>query len=282
MGFFALFTGSFSQAAAYRYMRHQAQGLGLRYSFILVALTCFLATLYAIGMIYGGLFSARGTQAPVFDQAMQQLAKQWPQMTLRNGTLSTDAAQPYYVLLDVTVFGHRFAGRAITIDTREGVSHQGIQTPILVTATQVMVKDGENVRSRSIMETFGDTPGTVIFNRHRIQVLADTIIKIAHAELSTWLGTLGLFLWAGLTMAFYIARLCLLLLLAGVGLMLASLQRTQLGFRAAMRLSALAITPVVVADAIALVCYRTMLPNLVLLGLGILMLSVAIRVSHEA
>src|SRR5580692_10479888 len=100
MRYWDIFTGSFHSGAAYRAMRYGTRGAGLGYSFVLVAVTSVLMVIYATAMVNQVLFVSRDGKIPLFDDLVQQVEVQLPQMTLKDGTLNAEASQPKIISLE--------------------------------------------------------------------------------------------------------------------------------------------------------------------------------------
>lgn len=167
---------------------------------------------------------AREQAGPLLDQT--------PPVVVRDGHVSSPVEQPYFmrstngrpvVILDTT-------GRITTLDSTEA--------QVLVTATRLMIR-----KSRGAM------PETRVFELMRVQHF-----ELDRAKATRWMQQVVK--WFALALSpivfvgVFVFRLCQVLLLAALGLSLASQLRTRLGFAALMRLAVVAFTPTFVLDTL--------------------------------
>ncbi len=89
-----------------------------------------------------------------------------------------------------------------------------------------------------------------------------------HANLWKFYLFIGLFAWCILLPILYVLRLTMLALLSAATLVIASLRRQPMEFTQAMRLSAMAYTPVAVIDIAVLMVRVETLPHWALFGMG--------------
>jgi hypothetical protein len=280
MGFFDLFLGSFT-GKSYAYERHTAKGYGLTYSFMLLALLAFLFYTLAVLLLQWVLLSPQKSAPSLAEQAITQIAEQWPEMTIREGVVDTQVPQPHLIHLDLQVGEKPTRIALLTIDTTGATTHSNFTSVLLMTQTDIMTRENNEVRIHSLKEWQSPGEPALLLNRHSINEMARAAIEGIHTHAWKFLIFIGLLFWLMLALYYYIARIILLVLLAGAGLLSAPLQKTTLDFATAMRLSALALTPITLLDAALLVFLQSPLPFFALLFLGVLMLNWALHLSKQ-
>lgn len=274
--------GAFSSVGAYRHMRYERQGLGLAYSFVLVALFSLLFTIYGIALLNGALFVERSGGKPLFDDVMTQITEQWPEMTVENGTVAVQAAQPHVIMLRAQFMGQPVDTPFITFDTTGATTHENMRSLMLVTANEIIARDKDKVEIYKIADLLKPGEKPLVLDRDKISNIGHGTIDMVHKNLWKILGTMGLLLWFFLTMGVYLLRIAMLLVLAGAGIVLSNLLKSPLDYATSMRLAALAYTPIGVIDVAIMSFAGVALHPAILFALGILMLSVAIDITRKA
>jgi hypothetical protein len=281
MRFFELFMGAFSSAAAYRYMRRERRGLGLSYSFLLVALTSILFAVYATAALHAALFAAEPGKKPRFDDIVAQIAEQLPEMTVTDGTLTVTSPQPHYVKLHTEIKGESVEFTVLTIDTTGQTTFETMRTPLLVTSKEVIARNKEKIEIHPIEGYIESGSPPLVLDRATIDKASLLFVEAVHQNLWKILTALGLFLWFFLTMGLYLFRITMMVALGAAGLAMGSLFKSPLDYATSMRLAALAYTPVSMADIAALGFAGINLPPALLFMLGVGMLGMAIRITRE-
>ncbi|HMK43820.1 MAG TPA: DUF1189 family protein [Dissulfurispiraceae bacterium] len=210
---------SFYSKAVYRDVVRYWKGAGLFYLFSLVA----LCTISGMVKLDGQLTSFVGGEAPAY-------VKQLPTLTISKGRLSLPENRPYFINdpeSGQTVAVIDTSGQIPTLDQT--------QARILVTSTQLIMKTSAEplVLQLSQLED-------AVLDHQKIFALLDF--------LSDWLAIL--FYPIALIMNF-LYRLAQLLIFSLLAVSCARLMKLALGFKAIMRLTAIALTPMIVMNTLA-------------------------------
>ena len=245
--YFAFFSEAFYREVATRW-----RGLAFGYLFCLL-LFAWIPTLL---MLNGYVRAFRSDTLPA-------LLDQVPQVELNNGEVSTDADMPFYI---------RAEGETVAvIDTRASKEDlERLDTPVLLTKTQLIFNDEGSVEVFNL----SDVPswlGPIRINQESLQALYDGVGK----WLSIWLLPL-------VAMGSFLARVVQALILALLGLFVAARLGASLSYVALVRLSVIALTPVILLNTM-LTLFDASIPLwwLVAFAITLAYLYVAIRTNAE-
>jgi len=210
---------SFYSRALYRDVGLEGRGVGFLYLFLL------LAVLWLVPMV-----GAHRGIAKWVDEEAAAVLEQVPPITVTDGVVSTPEDRPYVITDPAT-------GETLAIIDTTGAttSLDGTDTKFLVTRTSLMVR-------KSAAETR-------TFDLSQVKEFA-----IDRDRLEGWLSVLRTWLIIGIypfVLAFSFAyRVVQALVYGAIGLALANALRVGLGYAATIRLAVLAVTPVLLLDAV--------------------------------
>lgn len=280
MEFVRLFIGSFYSPSAYQQMKAK-QGNGLAYSAVLVSLVALVILLLVGTLVHRELFGARDGALPRFDAVVMQIAEQLPVMSYRGGELHTREPKMQDIYARVELFGHEFKGMVATIDTTGGTTYETMEYPVLVTSREVIMKGKKETKIKSLRDMFGDRQEPLVINQAVATDLANHFSTMVHERLPVTYTYIGLLLWVILTATLFVMRLFMLLGLGFAGLLISRLMGAAVNFGAAMRLAALAMTPVTVLDLLSAVLRLSALGTGRVAFCGLVILTAALYVTRE-
>jgi len=210
---------AFFSKALYRDVAWRWPGTGLLYLFLLVA----VSLLPTIVMMQVGL-------SGFVDTSAKELVDQIPEITIRDGKVSIDEPQPY-------VIENKETGEPVAIidTTGETTSLDDTKAHVLLTETTVIIR--KDARETRIVDLADVREFTLNGQRVHGWLLA----------LKRWLVVVLCPLMLG---SAYVYRVVQALLYALFGLVIANIFRITLSYTALLRLSIIAVTPVIVLDTI--------------------------------
>jgi hypothetical protein len=213
---------SFYSAPLYRDVARHWKGAGLLYLLLLLALVWIPEMVHF-----------HGSLATFVEGEGRAFADQLPTITIANGEVSTDVQTPHFIRDPKTdeVW--------VIIDlTGEYASLKGTDARLLLTRNQVLMS-----RERgTIQETrVYDLSGVESFTLDRGRVMG--WLQLA----ASWLAILA---YPVALLFSFLYRIVQVLIYAAIGLLIARSTRVALDYVALMRLTAVAITPAVVADTV--------------------------------
>jgi hypothetical protein len=275
MRFFTIIFRSFYDLSLYQEAQKQWTGwtLGLN--------ALFFALLTAVGLTAGGvmlhqalLAERSGGQPSVMEEALGQIANQWPALRLEENQLSSDAPMPQVISLDVTIFGERLREDFLTIDTSGTTSYETMKTPMLLTSKELIFQQRGESRIRPLEEMFKGTEQPTLIDRAFIESNARDLIAAARQGGWQFLLFGGLFIWIFLVPALVLVRYLLVIPLSAIGLIIAQVMRRALSYEAAVRVIALALLPVTLVDTLTLFVLGSGVSTVIkaLVALGVLTL----------
>lgn len=156
---------------------------------------------------------------------------QVPPISFKDGEVSTPVKQPYVITEPET------GKRLVVIDTTgEVTSLAEADAPMLVTKTKIIHRQSEHETRTQDLSQF---QGEFEFDKEDVTRWAKTIDKyLAYA------------LYPVILIGSYIGRLVQILFYGLVGLIFSAMFRARLKYSGLVRLSAVAVTPVIIADAV--------------------------------
>jgi len=281
-----IFIGAFFCPATYRTAREPQQGLYLFYSFLLVLVTSAVIVIVGASFLQRMFFDPQDGKAPLVDQFILSQAQQMPVMTLQNGTLQVKAKQPYIVNITISKAG---VGQSTdypwaTIDTTGATTMHNMATPVLIAAHEIYIKsdDKAEVRVYPYEKITTKSSAPLIINRALVMDSAHRSLDWLHQNLWKLDLMIGIPMWLMFALVAYVLRLIMLMALALVGLIVSRILNLNLEFAPALRVAAVAYTPVAAFTTIAL-CLTAHAPGVwILLLLGSLMVTVGLIASQEA
>jgi len=208
---------SFYSTELYRDMALKKKGIGFGYLLLLLAF-CWLFIVFSIDSQYDSFI----------DDAAPDMLSQFPDITIIDGQASIVESQPYFIrdpesganiaVIDTT-------GTVTSLDETEAV--------VLLTRTHVMFKKNEiETRTFDLSEV-----GNIVIDREL---------------LSTWVGAsksyLPVVIYPFALAGSFFYRIIQVLIYALIGLIFASICKTELGFDQLLRLSVVAITPGIIIN----------------------------------
>ncbi len=282
MSVFTTLMESFHSAPLYRRVRAK-QSLCLGYTLFLVALSCLLVVLTFGTKLHHEFFAVRDGKTPFFDDAVAQVAAQWPNMTLAQQKIVTQEPKATVIRLSGTLFGVPFENAPLlTIDTTGATTHQNMTTPMLLTTDELMYRSDRKTEVKSFKDLNVDEKTTLVINRAVAEDSAKSLTQFVHAMLPKLYVLLGGMMWVFATLFFYVLRLFMLVFLGLGGLIIAEVTKDKISFPAAMSLAAVAYTPVALLDTLMLIVTYQPVSTGVLILAGLVALYTAMRVSREA
>lgn len=286
MRFFKTFTQSFHSAAMYQELRGKP-GHGLAYSFLLVLFTAFLyCVMYvsSFNQLHRELFVGVDGKISVMDDVLSQIARQMPTMTFHNTVLISEEPKARVIHLAANIMGQHAEGDAITIDTTGMTTYANMQTPVLVTANEIVMKTDKETKIKTFKEmTKGNQNSSdpVAITPEFAKDVAKEIAAFARNNIRNfYLIAGGLFL-IFFVVFLYIARIFMMLFLALGGLLIANILRTKITFDGCMRLAAVSFTPVAIASVLIPWVTGGAIAGLWLLVCGFIMFTVALIASRH-
>lgn len=276
MRFFSMIIGSFHSAELYRRVRRE-QNFNLLYTLGLVLLCSFVTAVYYGNIVHRELFIAKAGQPPVFDSIVTQIAEQTPIMTYKDGRLMTKEPQATVITISGALFGESFDKVAlITVDTTGQSTHQNMKTPVLITQTEMIVKDSKETKIQPLDKFADGRPTTLVINRAVAMDAASTFITVVHENLTKFYIFFGGFMWLIFALFSYVLRIFMVLILGLAGLVIAALVRTKLDYSAAVSLAAVSFTPVALLETAILIGAGYPVHTSTLFIAGVVTLSAAI------
>jgi hypothetical protein len=282
MRFFSTLIGSFHSAALYRTVRTNAS-FYMGYTLLVVLLCTLVLTVYFTAVVHRGIFVAKEGQPIPFDSLVNQIAEQLPVMTLKDDTLMTMDPEPTVIRVSGELFGQAFTDvPLITIDTTGASTHSNMDTPILITSTEIMFEDSDEIKVKKLSEFTKDAPETLVINRALSQEMAAMLIAGVHKHIMTFYLIVGGICWFFFAIVYYIMRICMLLALGLAGYVLGSIIKQRVSYAAAVSLAAVSYTPIALLEA-GLLGFLGYSPHmLTLFGAGVVALFFAMKCSDPA
>lgn len=280
MEFLRLFAGSFYSPDAYRRMKAK-QGNGFAYSAILIAIISLLAVVSMGVFFHQAVFVERSGKPPLFDDLAMQVAEQLPVMTYKDGQLHTREPKAHDIFLQADIFGHHMAGTVATIDTTGGTTYETMQTPVLVTSHEAIMRSKKETKIKSLREMMGEKKEPLLIDHAKAVEGAQTLVGLVHDNLAVMYTYLGLLVGLGFMGIMYLQRLCLLVVLGLGGRLIGKALRSPVDFATSMRLAALGMTPVTVCDVLSFVFWAHPLGSGRVLLCGLIMLAAALYVTRQ-
>lgn len=243
---------AFFSEAFYRDVATRWRGLAFGYLFCLL----LFAWIPSLLMLNGYIRAFRSDTLPA-------LLEQVPQIELRNGEISTDADMPFYI---------RAEGETVAvIDTAASQEDlERFDTPVLLTKTHLIFEDEGSIEVFNL----SDVPtwlGPIRINQSGLQALYDIVGK----WLSVWILPL-------VAVGSFLARAVQALVLALVGLMIAARLKVDLSYAALVRLSVIALTPVILLNTMLTLFDASIgLWGLIALAMALTYLYVSIRANAQ-
>ena len=208
--YFAFFSDSFYQDVARRW-----RGLGFTYLFVLVLVAWVPSLLILNGLV-----------REFRQDTLPALLEQVPEVVYENGEVSTNAEMPFYIRAqDETI---------AVIDTNATIEDfESFDTPVLLTRT-ALVFEGEDSQIEVFDLAGASWLGKVTVNQTTLQNLYDGVGKWLSIWILPWLAV-GSFIY----------RAFQALIFAVLGIIIANTINVRLEYPALVRLSVIALTPVI-------------------------------------
>ena len=210
---------SYYSSALCRDVAFNWKGIGFGYLFLLLVL-CWLVL----------VINVDNQVKKFFDEETPDLISQFPTITVEKGQASIEELQPYYITYPET-------GETIAIiDTTGSInSLDSAHAPILLTRTQLMFKKSE-VETRT-------------FDLSKIDhyVLDKETLNGWIAMIKSYL---ALVIYPFLLIGSFVYRIIQMLIYAAIGLLFASICKTQLEYNQLLRLSVVAVTPCIIIGTV--------------------------------
>jgi hypothetical protein len=251
MNFFNTIIGSFYSPAIYAQARTPQPGMKLLYSFLLVLLTSLVVVVVGASKLDRLLMQpADDGQPPLLDRVVSDLAAQVPVMVLHDGVLQVKEKQPY--MMYVNAFEPEEKSFAlVTIDTTGATTVHNMQTPVLITAREVYFRGNNDTKVYPLKQSADDTKPLII-NQAVATDAAQRGLQWLHQNIwKIYLGV-GAIGWIGFALVAYLLRLVMLMALGLAGLLLSAIWKPTVDFSTAVRVAAVAYTPVAIFSAAAL------------------------------
>ena len=278
MNFIRTIIGSFYSPAVYAQARAPQPGMNLLYSFLLVVLTSLILVIVGASKVDRLLLQSTDGTPPLLDRVANDLAAQVPVMVLQQGVLKVNATQPYVMNLHT---GHAqtpsFA--LITIDTTGATTVHNMKTPVLVTAREVYLRGNNDTKVYPLKSD--DDAKPMIINQALAMDTTQRGLYWLHTNSWKIYLVAGAVAWIGFALVAYLLRLIMLMALGLAGLLLSNIWKPTVNFATAVRIAAIAYTPVAICSAAALCITGGEPKALALFALGVVMTAAALVVSRE-
>ena len=203
----------------YRDVGRNWKGIGAGYLLLLMILAC-IPTAIAVKRGCSHLLQAEG----------KQIIDQIPPITIKDGEVSTPVEQPYVITSPDK------SKRAVIDTTGQVTSLAEADALVLLTKTKIIYRQSEHeTRTQDLSHIQGEFE----FDKEDVTRWAKTIDRyLAYA------------LYPVILIGSYIGRLMQILLYGLVGLIFSAMFSARLRYSGLVRLSAVAVTPVVIVDAV--------------------------------
>lgn len=214
---------SFFSADFYRAVAHRWRGIGFWYLLLLVVLTCL-----------PGAVRLWIATSQLSSETLAPLTSQIPRIEIQNGEATVNARQPIFVTdpeSGKTIFIIDTTGKTTSLDPYDNV--------LLLTKSKLIVKQPHQTQEmllRDLAPLLGDP---VVIDREWIE---GTIFWWAKLISVLYLPIVALFA--------FLYRFVEMFLLAIVGIIIAASQKPSLSFAQVLRLSAMALTPVILLNTV--------------------------------
>lgn len=288
MKFLRTFCRSFYDPTLYAEAREQSKDNGLLYAFSLVAFTTFIASVVVIYKLHMLVMVGHEGKPAVFDDVARQIAQQLPGMTVLNGELSVEGRQPLKIYVQTHLLGEDMAGYVATIDTTGATSYRTMDTPILITRTETISRNGdannEKIEINPHSKFFGNDKNPKSMTHEQFVQGVEDFIAVVHAKIYLLYLFVGGFMYLFLTFGFFLLRIVMLLALGVVAVIFgnASAGSRGMDFRVGLLLASLAYTPVAVFSGASFLLLLDSPRSPVLFALGSLMLLCTISASRRS
>lgn len=278
MNFFKTMIGSFYSPAVFAQARAPQAGMNLLYSFLLVLLTSLVVTVIGVNTADRLLMQPTDSQAPLLDRVVNDLASQVPVMVLQNGVLKVNETQPYVMNIH-TGDAETPTFAVVTIDTTGASTVHNMETPVLITAREVYFRGNNDTKVYPLKQSDDDTKPLII-NQAVAMNTATRGLEWLHQNIwKIYLGA-GAAIWITFALVAYVLRLVMLMALGLVGLLLGNIWKPTVDFSTAVRIAAVAYTPVAICSAAALCITGGEPKALALFAFGALVVAAALMVSR--
>lgn len=279
MKFIPTFLGSFHSPETYARVRAQDHAHGFAYSILLVMLVALCLTLFYIQMFHRAMFVPQPGRLPVVEDVVMQVARQVPVMTYKDGVLMTREPQAHHIAVTVDAFGAHEEGVLATIDTTGATTHRNMDTSLLFTAREMLVKKDGKVEIKPYTEMLDR--GTLVINRALAMESGQRLVTFVKDRLLYIYLVCGVLVWCAYTLVMYVKRLLMLLVLAFGGWLIGAAVSQKVNYTMAMRMAAVSFTPVAVFDMLAVMVAQVTVPVWTLVLCGLITLSAALVASQE-
>jgi len=281
MRFLPTLLGSFHSPATYENTRYHAQGWGLFYAFVLVMLTTAVSAIYLTYMMHTALLGQRDGKPPLLDNLFEQTARQLPPMQISpEGTLTVEAEQPYYIVIEDEVAGEQFSTSMITIDTTGQVTHSNMDTPILITATDLITQKSNGEIELHPLSKFTEGATQPITTAQMQDVLGKAGDFLRQHAWKFYALVLP-FLWGIVAGIFYVMRIVMLMAVGVVATIVGNVGPQKMEYSTAVRMASVAYTPVEVFNTVAFLTVMDGASVLTLFALGSLLVAGAIVLTNH-
>lgn len=249
MGFWAKFSGAFHSPATYLHVRYQEKNWGLMYGLLVVALMTLIGCAWMFFMFQLMVLSPHNGQPPLLDRMVGQMSDQLPELKIERGVLSVNAPQPVTIYTQDNVDGTDVRGALVTIDTTGQVTYATMQTPILVTAHEIITRDRQGKVELHPITDLTDVVNKPVLTRDDVR---GYLIGFAEGVHRYYLYGLPI-IWGICCFVFFLGRAVMLLVLGVVGYMAGKVLQAPMNYMTGVRLAALAYTPLALFDTLAFV-----------------------------
>jgi hypothetical protein len=216
---FHAFVLSFFSRDLYKDVAHHWRGVGFLYLLLLLTI-CWVPTCIKVGADFSKFAN---------DEAPGVL-EQVPNITIANGEVSISEPMPY------TIKNPKTDETLAIIDTTGQTTVESSNVPVLLTKTSLMIRRTNRSESR-------------LYNLSGVQQFS-----LTKEWLYSWLGLAKTFLpiivFPFMLLGSYVYRILQALLYAAIGLIFVSVLKAGLTYSALLRLSVIAVTPVLILDTI--------------------------------
>ena len=277
MGFLRRLAGSLYSVRTYREVR-ASQGHGLLYSLYLLMLASAVLVAWYLYALHVALFvpQGEGRRAPVAEVLMQ-VSEQVPEMTFEHDRLRTAKPGKYPIVL-------RMDGEETLlaiIDTSGRTTYKKMDAYLLLTGEEAITQDDDGVNITPYRELELDLDEPVHLTREDAKAMAESLLDWIHDARVVVYAFIGGMMWLTFVATWYIGRVLLMLALALGGMVLGAMTGRPISYEAAMRVTALAMTPVTLFDTATLVGGGAPLSPLWTFLCGMVLLAAAVFATRE-
>lgn len=260
-GFLTIILRSFYDFDLYKQVYSQWKGWAMRYTIGSFALLLVIGLIAGTRILHTQLVQERESgKVSVLEEALRQVADQWPEGSVSDNRLSTLVSGPHAIIIEMEVFGDSIREELITVDTSSATTYANMTTPVLITANEMIIKDSRvdednETKIRPLADFFQDIPQPFALNHATMNAYVSDVMVAIQNNIWKFYFVMGAITWLILLPVFVMIRLFLLIPLAVAGLILATFMKRNLDYDASVRVLAMVLIPLTLIEALALIIF---------------------------